>query len=288
MQSLAASVDDLGHIATRRQLVALGFTGFQLTAAVRGGVLRRVRRGWYASPGATNDQILAVRVGGRLSHTSAAASYGLWPGFDQRLHLTVSRGAKSLRRHRGPQFDTPDIAKRPVVVHWLTPGRQDLTSDCTWRVGLEECLRHVASTADRETAIACLDTAMQKFRLSRRDIQRIFQGQPARARAIAAASRPGSDSGPESVVRQRLVPCGVTVRQQVRIAGVGRVDMLVGKSLVIEIDGRAYHSDPRAFENDRRRDALLVARGYRVLRFSFQQVFGDWPFVERCILAALA
>ena len=208
---------------------------------------------------------------------SAARHYGVWSGVDGRLHVTVTRGAAKLRP-----------VTRPVVVHWVARGRQDRESECTWIVSLEDCLRGVVTVADRETAIACLETAMTKFGMSLPEIQSLFRDRPARERAIAAQCRRGSESGPESIVAQRLRRLHLAVRQQVRVAGVGRVDMVVGDRLVIEVDGRAYHSDPRAFERDRRRDALLVARGYTVLRFSYRQVMFEWDFVRRCILATLS
>jgi very-short-patch-repair endonuclease len=42
--------------------------------------------------------------------------------------------------------------------------------------------------------------------------------------------------------------------------------------LVVETDGRAYHATRRAFEEDRRRDQQLALAGYRVLRFTWDQV----------------
>jgi very-short-patch-repair endonuclease len=207
---------------------------------------------------------------------SAARHYGIWPGLDERLHVTVTQGAAKLRP-----------VARPVVVHWVARGRQDRTSECTWIVSLEDCLRGVVTVADRETAIACVETAMTKFRISQTVIQSMFQDGSARERAIVAQCRRGSESGPESIVAQRLRRLQLVVRQQVRVPGVGRVDMVVSDRLVIEVDGRAYHSDPAAFERDRRRDALLVARGYVVLRFSYRQVMFEWHFIQRCVLAAL-
>jgi hypothetical protein len=45
--------------------------------------------------------------------------------------------------------------------------------------------------------------------------------------------------------------------------------------LIVELDGRAYHSSPRAFEEDRRRDARLQRAGYRVLRITFRRLRKD-------------
>lgn len=76
------------------------------------------------------------------------------------------------------------------------------------------------------------------------------------------------------------------IRRQVLIPGVGRVDFLIGERLIIEVDGAEYHTDPDAFERDRRRDAVLSALGYRVLRFSYQQVVHRWAEVEAAVFAA--
>ena len=42
--------------------------------------------------------------------------------------------------------------------------------------------------------------------------------------------------------------------------------------LVIEIDGREFHSDREAFESDRRRQNLLVLNGWRVLRITWRMI----------------
>jgi very-short-patch-repair endonuclease len=45
-----------------------------------------------------------------------------------------------------------------------------------------------------------------------------------------------------------------------------------GARLVAEVDGAAYHDTVRAFVEDRRRDAELIAAGYRVVRFTWQDI----------------
>jgi very-short-patch-repair endonuclease len=44
------------------------------------------------------------------------------------------------------------------------------------------------------------------------------------------------------------------------------------EGLVVEVDGFPYHSSRADFENDRRRDAELLARGLRVLRASAARI----------------
>jgi very-short-patch-repair endonuclease len=97
-----------------------------------------------------------------------------------------------------------------------------------------------------------------------------------------------AESGTESITRVRLRRKGLRVEPQERIPRVGTVDLVVEGRLVVEVDGREFHTSEDRFEEDRRRDAELVALGYRVLRFSYRQVLYDWPAVERAIRAALA
>lgn len=42
--------------------------------------------------------------------------------------------------------------------------------------------------------------------------------------------------------------------------------------LVVEADGRKYHTNPLAFERDRKRDRELASAGYRVVRLTWEQL----------------
>lgn len=94
------------------------------------------------------------------------------------------------------------------------------------------------------------------------------------------------ESGTETIFFDRFRD--LAPRRQVVIPGVGRVDFLLGERLITEVDGSAHHSGPEQFEADRRRDALLSARGFRVLRFSYRQVTSRWFEVEASVRAAIA
>lgn len=45
-----------------------------------------------------------------------------------------------------------------------------------------------------------------------------------------------------------------------------------GADLVVETDGFTYHSMPTVFESDRNRDQVLMLAGYRVVRFTYNQL----------------
>ena len=230
-----------------------------------------------------------MRVGGRLGGISGAGSYGLWSGFDQRIHVVLPANSSRLRTQLAPSesdFLTPDSTFREVVLHWIAA--RSKSGQC-WRVSAPEAVVQAVNWSDAETAIACLDTARSALGLSDTEIQELFRGESAASQARARASRPGSDSGIESIVRQRLLRIGVRVEQQVEFAGVGRVDMIVpGARLVIEVDGAAFHSSPETVENDRRRGAVLAALDHRLIRLSYARVFGDWQWCESQVRSAVA
>jgi very-short-patch-repair endonuclease len=145
-----------------------------------------------------------------------------------------------------------------------------------------DALRTLRRCAPRELYLAALDSAIHVS--------------PQLRAALAGSGHPvgrgGIDgvceSGTETLFRLRMLRQVPSLRCQVTIAGVGRVDFLIDERLVIEVDGRAFHDLPTAFEQDRRRDAELSRRGYRVLRFSYHQVMNGWSTVETAVLAAVA
>ena len=61
-----------------------------------------------------------------------------------------------------------------------------------------------------------------------------------------------------------------------------------GERLVVEVDGYAYHSNRRAFERDRERDATLAAAGYTVLRVTWRQLVSAPEAVVARVAMALA
>jgi very-short-patch-repair endonuclease len=67
---------------------------------------------------------------------------------------------------------------------------------------------------------------------------------------------------------------GWQANQPVRLGGVTIYPDLCFRRLrlVIEIDGREFHSDPQVFESDRHRQNLLVLHGWRVLRVTWQMI----------------
>lgn len=286
---MLSTVNRVGGIATRQQLLAAGHSGYDLTVAVRRGQVHRIRQARYVSESAPIDAVAAARVGGRLGGMTAAGSYGLWSGLDQRLHIVVGATSSRLRTSVPPSVAcrlTSDLIDREIKLHWLV-GEQvpELGPEC-WRVPVGDALRQVARWSDTESAIACLDTARTLLPIE--DLSMIFEDEPSESRRLLAASRSGSESGTESLVRQRLAAMGFRLVQQVRVPGIGRVDGLIaGTRVLVEIDS-SHHDNDVSFESDRIRDAELAALGYVVVRLTYRQIVSNWAWCERMIRAAVA
>jgi very-short-patch-repair endonuclease len=92
----------------------------------------------------------------------------------------------------------------------------------------------------------------------------------------------GCESGLETKCVLRLGALNIKFRTQVHIFGVGRVDVLVGDRLVVELDGIGFHSG-EFVKRDRRRDLALHRLGYIVLRVDYGMVMDEWAEVEAVI-----
>ncbi len=97
-----------------------------------------------------------------------------------------------------------------------------------------------------------------------------------------------AESGLESIVRYRLRLRGLRVEIIVGLRGIGSVDLVVEDRLIVECDGKRFHTDEAAFANDRRRDLQAAATRYRVLRLTWCQILFCWADVEAAVFAALA
>ncbi len=252
----------------------------QLRATVARGALTRCARGWLALPGADREVAHALALGVRVTCLSAARLYGLWVPNDaisHRLHVAIRDGDPVPVRPRSPQ---------PLVVHRLRSTGWGTTEPI---VPIEVCLDQTLRHHSIETGLMLLESAVDRGRISPLQADRLIAGQSVRKRGAGLQhfdSRSGS--GSETRVRLWFQRRNCRVRTQVSIAGVGRVDMLVGASLVIEVDSWAHHSTPEAYADDRRRDLALSALGFHRIRLTYQQVFEEWPTTVRLLRLALS
>jgi very-short-patch-repair endonuclease len=52
-----------------------------------------------------------------------------------------------------------------------------------------------------------------------------------------------------------------------------RADFIINNKLVVEIDGRSYHSDAHSFKRDREKDRTLQKLGFQVFRYTAQEIY---------------
>lgn len=269
-----------GPIVTRQQLLAAGCTVRQIAAAVHRGALIRIRRAWYAVPDAPLDARIAVMLGARLGSLSAAKHYGLWTGFDDRIHASWDAHGNVAKPGRELPYPGPlEVDGHEVVPYW-TVLRDTLaapSADAPWRESIEQSLAQILIRADRATAVACADSALHQGVIDASDFRFVAGQLPLAARELASLVDGRADSGLESIVRLGLHDLGVPFLVHPWIEGVGEVDLLVGDSLIVETDGAATHATNRGFFEDRRRDNASALRGYITARFSSRLVLHDWP-----------
>ena len=260
---------ELGGVATRAQLVARGYDPYGLTRAVRAGVVLRLRRSRYALITTDTATRVAVSMGGLLGGVSAARSYGWWAGTDQRIHVSwPAHGnvAKPGRVLFGPR---PDI-----VHHWRILGASHQRASLT-RESPEETLAQVLLSCDRDTAIACADSAIHLGTMREPEVRSVLRRMPSRVSAWGPFLDGRADSGLESIVRLWLVEQRLPFQVHAAVPGVGEVDFLVGRSLIIETDGSTFHDGPAEADRDGRRDTEAGARGYVTARIRYRMVMDE-------------
>jgi len=93
-----------------------------------------------------------------------------------------------------------------------------------------------------------------------------------RAKNWTIAGRTRQKTRIEYTVEMLLTAIGISFEREHRI-GTFLADFFIpSKNLIIECDGEYWHSRPGAKERDARRDTWMIERGYKVLRFSEQQI----------------
>lgn len=257
-------------VLSRRHILAAGGTDGEIRRAVAAGGIRRLRAGWYAWPTADPAVARAVAAGGVASCVTALAVLGVWVPHDSRVHVRRSRRLRGKRLGAGLKAcDLPHGRSAPTA-HAVD--------------GVLDALAAAADCLSSEMLTATLDSVLRQGIATRAALEELWSRAPRRVRRALAAADGLAESGTETLVRLRLRRLGIRLTPQHWI-GDKRVDFLVGRRLVIEVDSRAWHLDPEAYERDRARDRQLAALGYHVIRLTYEQVLHDWPSVERDILA---
>lgn len=236
--------------------------------AVRSGILERPRRGWLALPDADPLLKRAAELGIVLTSVTAATRKDLWDVNSDRVHVGLAPNAKlrgGIRAHR----------------HWNRPVRPRKPGTLVDPV--ENVLAIVADCQPYENALAIWESALQQRSVALETL-RTLPLSP-QGRRLLDEARPFADAGTESILIARLKWLKLPMQRQAWILG-HRVDLLIGRRLVIQIDGGHHVDMQRASDNAH--DARLQLAGYRVIRVTYWQLMHDWHAVEALILDAIA
>jgi len=232
-----------------------------------------VSRGCYALSDASQVRIAEVAWGGIATCVTALQQLGLpLLSRDSRIHLAFD----SHRSFSGRNSKPP----RSVVRHFgsALPLRRHLPAEAVDAAGL--CLPSAAH-------LVSVDAALNRGVISMEDVKSFSISGTTRRSWLLKRADPLCQSPLETLTRVELIRNRIPFETQVSLPGIGRVDFLVAGRLVVEVDGRSYHSDERAFAEDRRRDRAAVLAGYRVLRFASSDVFSSAQRVVSEIRCAL-
>jgi very-short-patch-repair endonuclease len=266
-----------GGSATFAELRGL-VSGRAVRNALATGDIRRVAKGVYALPEAPPALTAARSHGGVVSHLSAAQHWKLDVLTPPTLpHVTLPPGR--VRRRTG----------LPCVLHWAdVPVLDDVTTPIRTVIDCVRILPFAEGLAITDSAlrIGCVE----RDRLLA-TAQRLRGPHHRRIQRVLALADGRSESVLESVLRALLIERGIEgFVPQVLVQGEGfsaRLDL--GNPLLrlgLEADGFEYHGSRRALVRDCRRHVNLTICGWRVLRFSWEDIMYDPDWVVAMIVRA--
>jgi very-short-patch-repair endonuclease len=253
---------------------------------VRTGELKAVLPGVFAPSGSASlprTRIAAVAhwdSDAVLTHEAAAAA-SFWPG----IAVPVVRCA--VRHERAPQAGFQFSQRHiPPELIWRR-GSLRLTPPALTALDLCESLGGSAidqALRTRSTTLALMHTALA--------LTKGRAGNPKR-QELLLDSRDEPWSEAERQFHRLLRAAGITgwkANRPVLIDGLKVYpDVIFRKlKLVVEIDGREFHSDPEVFESDRQRQNTLVLHGWRVLRITWRMIQDEPDHVIAMVREAIA
>lgn len=248
--------------------------------ALRSGTIVRVGHGRYALPSIDDAVARAAGMNGVLCLTSAAQHHG-WevkaPAAEP--HILVPRNRRV----------SPDVRKG-VVLHRGTLGPDDVSDGIATsrELTLMQCMRRLPH-AD---ALSVVDSALRHGEEAtlRRIVATVQGAGRQRVLTLAGQGRAEAANPFESSTRSiALTVPGLHVEPQVVISSNrvwARPDLVdVERRIVIECDSFEWHGDRKAFRRDCRRYSLLVADGWWVVRFTWEDVMFEPEWVRQVLIA---
>ena len=270
-----------------------GYSAKQVRHRLRNGQWTVVLGSVYADRSAPLTAVSLARAAALAGGTGAVVSH------------TTSAVLCDLKVPRDPEAHVIVDPERRLRIPGLRPHRVELPESeimvvdgipCTsvLRTALD-CLLWLPEEAGRAMAV----DALRRGRLTVEELRTALRWTGQRhglSRAWSVVADIGAGAHSEAEVRvhtlfRRAGVGGWTANAPVfDDAGlIGIADLLFAEaSVIVEIDGRAYHSDDVAFQRDRTRQNRLIGAGYRVLRFTWDDVVSRPDQVVALVRHALA
>ena len=284
---------DQRGVFTRAQAMDAGYSSYRIRRLVRDRRWVVVLGSVYVESSTSLSQaslaraaVLAAGTGSVVSHGTAARLWELVVPVDPDVHVTVDPNVHlkipGLRAHRVP------VAEKELAV------REGILCTGLMRT-LIDCLLWLPEEAGRAMVLDALRRRLVTWDEMRQALVRTGQRHGlARAWRVMREVAGGAHSEAEVRVHRILTQAGISGwKANVRVNDsrglVGFADVLFDDvPLVLEIDGRAYHSDDDRFQRDRSRQNRLVLGGYTVLRFTWDDLVRRPDEVVRQVRATLA
>jgi very-short-patch-repair endonuclease len=253
-----------GGIATSAELRHLTSRS-ALSASVLAGLVVSPHRGVWALASIDEHRRRAAELSGVLSHLSAARAWGWKVKSVGDPWVTVPRN-RTVLRARAVHVVYATLDAGDVVDGRTSPLRTVI--DCSRRLPFDEALA-VADSALRSGLVG-----IEEFR---RAAERLKGKGCGAARTVADRASGLAANPHESVLRAHCLQVrGLRMSPQVRLDlgtdGV-RPDLVdVRRRLVVEAESFEWHGSRERYRRDVERYTLMVANGWTVLRFTWEQV----------------
>jgi hypothetical protein len=293
VEELEALLRRQGGLARRRDVLRTGVSRRRLDRLVRQGRLRLLTPHLVADVDqpAPDEPLRALAVGlqATVSHSSAAILWGMeLAASPAALTVTVERN-RSRTVRAGARVHRCDL-----------PFDDRVHRDGLWLTTPLRTVLDVCRSLPLAEAVAIADSALRRRLVTVEELAGAHKALPravgrGRVAAVLRLVDPRSGSVLESLCRVLLHLAGLPPPEtQLVVRGasgrrIGRVDFAwPAARLVVETDGFAFHADRASYRADRRRGNALVLAGWRVLRFSWEDVVLFPDEVRADVRAALA
>ena len=271
-RAIAAIAGRQDNVITHDQLLEAGLGRGAIARRLQGRTMQWLHRGVYllgAAPatamGRARAAVLACGGGAVVSHRSAAELHGLLPAAGRDVDVTVVG--------RNPGFHAGIRLHRPRVL-----GRGDVRKMRGIPVtSVARTICDLAASEPRRDTEAAFQEALYRRVVTPSALAGVLAGEPRRkggALIRALIDDPRLTRSERERRLLKLIAAAQLTRPltNVRVEGY-QVDALwPGEKLIVEFDGWGAHGHRLAFETDRKRDQMLLAAGYRVLRVTDRQL----------------